>query len=93
MFVDLIENNSEKFLLFLDESCEEICKSEVVVDIATAGRHCRLSTFYTKSNLFHQSMLGRDAELQMTSSVSIKSARDVRQVKTRSARLSQIRAG
>ena len=52
------------------------------VDIATAGRHRGLSTIYIKHNLFHQSKLGRDVELQNTHIVLFKSPRDVMQVTT-----------
>ena len=46
------------------------CNSKAFVDIATAGRHRGLSTIYIKHNLFHQSKLGRDVELQNTHIVS-----------------------
>ena len=52
------------------------------VDIATAGRHRSLSKIYIKHNLFHQSKLGRDVELQNTHIVLFKSPRDVMQVTT-----------
>ena len=52
------------------------------VDIATAGRHRGLSTIYIKHNVFHQSKLGRDVELQTTHIVLFKSPRDVLQVTT-----------
>ena len=71
-----------KRLLFFDNSCEEICNSKAFVDIATAGRHRGLSTIYIKHNLFHQSKLGRDVELQNTHIVLFKSPRDVMQVTT-----------
>ena len=71
-----------KYLLKLDDSCEEICNSKAFVDIATAGRHRGLSTIYIKHNLFHQSKLGRDVELQNTHIVLFKSPRDVMQVTT-----------
>ena len=56
--------------------------SRAFVDIATAGRHRGLSTIYIKHNLFHQSKLGRDVELQNTHIVLCKSPRDVMQVTT-----------
>ena len=86
-FVDSLKNNDTKYLLIFDDSCEEICKSKAFVDIATAGRHRGLSTIYTKHNLFHQSKLGRDVELQNTHIVLFKSHRDVMQVTTLSTQL------
>ena len=70
-----------------DDSCEEICNSKALVYIATAGRHRGLSTIYIKHNLFHQSKLGRDVELQNTHIVLFKSPRDVMQVTTLSTQL------
>ena len=86
-FIDSLENNGTKYLLIFDDSCEEICNSKALVDIATAGRHRGLSTIYIKHNLFHQSKLGRDAELQNTHIVLFKSPRDVMQVTTLSTQL------
>ena len=77
-----IKNNGTKYLLIFEESCEKICNSKAFVDIATAGRHRGLSTIYIKHNLFHQSKLGRDVELQNTHIVLFKSPRDVMQVTT-----------
>ena len=65
-FIDLLKNNGTMYLLIFDDSCEEICNSKTFVDIATAGTHRDLSTIYIKNNLFHQSKLGRDVELQNT---------------------------
>ena len=81
-FIDSLKNNCTKHLLIFDDSCEEICNSKAVVDIATAGRHPILSTIYIKHNLFHQSKLGRDVELQNTHIVRFKSPRDEMQVIT-----------
>ena len=86
-FIDSLKNNGTKYLLVSDDSCEEICKSQAFVDIATAGRHRGLSTIYIKHNLFHQSKLGRDVELQNTHIVLFKSPRDVMQVTTLSTQL------
>ena len=86
-FIDSLKNNGTKYLLIFDDSCEEICNSKAFVDIATAGRHCGLSTIYIKHNLFHQSKLGRDVELQNTHIVLFKSPRDVIQVTTLSTQL------
>ena len=81
-FFDSLKNNGTKYLLKIDDSCEEICNSKAFVDIATAGRHWGLSTIYIKHNFFHQSKLGRDVELQNTHIVLFKSPRDVMQVTT-----------
>ena len=86
-FIDSLRNNGTKHLLIFDDSCEEICNSKTFVDIATAGRHRGLSTIFIKHNLFHQSKLGRDVELQNRHNVLIKSPRDVMQLSTLSAHL------
>ena len=57
------------------------------MDIATASRHRGISTIYIKHNLFHQSQLGRDVELENTLFVLFKSPRDVHQVATLSVQL------
>ena len=74
--IDSLRNNGTKYLLIFDHSCEEICNSKAFVDIATAGRHRGFSTIYIKYNIFHQSKLGRDVELQNTHIVLFKSLRD-----------------
>ena len=58
-FRDSLKNKCTKYLLFFDDSCEEICNSKAFVDIATAGRHRGLSTIYIKHSLFHQSIWAR----------------------------------
>ena len=63
-FTDSLKNNGTKSMLIFDNCCDEIFNSEVLVDIATTGRHRGLSTIYNRHNLFHQSKLGRDVELQ-----------------------------
>ena len=85
--IDSLKNNSTKYLLIFDDSCEKICNAKAFFDIATAGRHQSLSTIYTKHNLFHQSKLGRDVELQNTHMVLFKSPLDVMQVTTLSTQL------
>ena len=87
VFFDSLKNNGTMYLLLFDDSCEEICNSKAFVDIATAGRQRGLSTIYFKHNLFHQSKLGRDVELQRTPLVHFKSPRDVIQVTTLGAQL------
>ena len=74
-------------MLIFDDSCEDICNSKAFVDIATAGRHRGPSTIYIKHDLFHQSKLGRDVELQNTHIALFKSPRDVMQVTTLSTQL------
>ena len=81
-FIDSLKNNGTKYLLIFDDSCEEICNSKAFQDIATNARHRGLSTIYFKHELFHQSKLGRDVELQNTHIVLFKSPRDVMQVTT-----------
>ena len=85
--IDSLKNNGTKYLLVSDDSCEEICNSKAFFDIAYAGRHRGLSTIYIKHNLFQQSKLGRDVELQNTHNVLFKSHRDVLQVTTLSTQL------
>ena len=72
-------------MLIFDNSCEEICNSKAFVDNATAVRRPGLSNFYIRHNLFHQSKVGRDVDLQNTHIVLFKSTRDVMQVSTLSA--------
>ena len=86
-FLDSLKNNGTKYLLIFDCSCKEICNSKAFFDIATAGRYRGLSTIYIKHNLFQQSKLGRDVELQNTHIVLFKSPRDVMQVATLSTQL------
>ena len=86
-FKDSLKNNGTKYLLFFDDSCEEICKAKAFVDVATARRHHGLSTFYNKHNLFHQSKLGRVFWLQKLRIFMFKSPSDVTQVSTLSALL------
>ena len=86
-FIDSLNNNGTKYLLIFGDSCEEIFNSKAFFDIATNGRHRRLSTIYIKHNLFHQSKLRRDVDLQNTHIVPFKSPRDVLQVTTLSTQL------
>ena len=93
-FNDSLKSNDTKYLLIFDNSCEEIINSKAFVDIATAGRYRGLSTIYIKHNLFHQSKLGRDVELQNTHIVLFKSPRNVMEVTTLSKqRASQLLTG
>ena len=59
----------------------------LTLPIATAGRYRSLSTIYIEHNLFHQSKLGRDFELQNTHIVLFKTPRAVVQVTTLSTQL------
>ena len=77
-----LKNNVTKYMIIFDNSCAEICNSKEFVNIATAGRHRGFSTIYIKHNLFHQSKLGRDVELQNALIVLFKSLRDEHQVAT-----------
>ena len=86
-FIDSLRNNGTKYLLKFDGSCEEICNSKAFVDIATAGRHRGLSTNYIEHNIFHQSKLEGDNELQNTHIALFKSPRYVMQVTTRGTQL------
>ena len=79
---DSLKSSDTKYLLIFDASCEEICDSNSFADIATVGRHDRLSTFYVKHNLFHQSKLVPDNECQSTHIVPFSSPCDVMQVST-----------
>ena len=85
--IDSLKNNGTKYLLTFDDSCEKICNSKDFVDMVTTGRHRGVSTFYIKKNLFHQSKIGRDVELQNTHIILFKSPRDVMQVTTLSTQL------
>ena len=58
-YIDSLKIDSAKYMSVFDDSCEEICNSEVTVDFVTAGRHRGLSAFYIQHNLFHPSKLGR----------------------------------
>ena len=86
-FIDSLKNNGTKYLLIFDDSWKELCNSKAFVDIATAGRRRGLSTIYIKHNLFHQSKIGRDVQLQNNHIVLLKTPRDVRQVTTLSTQL------
>ena len=86
-FINSLKSNGTKHLLTFDDSCAGICNSKEFVDIATAGRYRGFSTIYIKHNLFHQSKLGRDVELQNTHLVLFKSHRDVHQVAALSIQL------
>ena len=85
--IENLPNNGTKYLLIFDDYCEELSNSKQFVKVATAGRHRGLNTIYIKHNLFHQSKLGRDVELQNTHIVLFKSPRDVLQINTLSQQL------
>ena len=81
-FLDSLKDKGTKYLLIFDDSCGEICNAKAFVDIATAGRRRGLSNIYLKHNLFNQSKLGRNIELQNTHIVLFNSPREVMQVST-----------
>ena len=83
--LDSSKNNGTKYLLIFDNSCEKICNSTAFVDISFAGREYELSTIYIKPNLFHQSKLWQDVELQNTHIVFLNSPFDMMQVSRLSA--------
>ena len=85
--IENLPNKGTKYLLIFDDSCEEISNSKQFVKIATAGRHRGLNTKYIKHNLFHQSKLGRDVQLQNTHIDLFKSPRDVLQINSLSQQL------
>ena len=76
-----------KYLLIFDDSCEKISSSKQFVKTATAGRHKGLNIIYIKHNLFHQSKLRTDVELQNTHIVLFNSSRDVLQINKLSQQL------
>ena len=80
--IENLSNKGTKNLLIIDDPCEEISISQQFVKIATAGRHRGLNTLFIQYNLFHQSELGRDVELQNTHIVLIKSPSGVLQIIT-----------
>ena len=86
-FNNSLKKKGTKYLLIFDDSCAEICNSKEFVDIATADRHRGFSTINIKHNLFHQSKLGRDVELQNTHIIFSKSPRNVHQNATLSLQL------
>ena len=86
-FIDSLKESGTKYLFTFNNSCEEICSLKVFVDFATATGHLGMSTIYIKHNLFHQSKLGRDDELQHQHIVLYKSRCDVMQVSTLIAQL------
>ena len=86
-FIASLKDNGTNWLLIFDDSCDDICNSKAIVDIAAAGRLQGLSKIYIKHNLFHQSKLRRDVELQNTHIVLFRSLRDVMQVTTLSTQL------
>ena len=57
--IENLPNNGTKYLLNLDDSCEEISNSKQFVKIATAGRHGGLNTIYIKHNFFSSKQTGK----------------------------------
>ena len=85
--IENLPNIGTNYLLTFDDSREDISSSKQFVKIATAGRHLGLNTIDIKHNLFHQSKLGRDVELQNTHMVLLNSLRDVLQINTLSQQI------
>ena len=81
-FINSLKNNGTKNLPIFGDSSAEIRNSKEFVDLAKAGRHRGFSNIYIKHNLFHESKLGRDVEMQNTDIFLFKSPRDVHQVAT-----------
>ena len=73
--IENLPNNGTKYLLKVDDSCDQFSNSKLFVKVATAGRHRGLNTKYIKHNLFHQSKFGRDVELPNSHIVLFKSPR------------------
>ena len=86
-FIDSLTNNVTECFLIFENSCGAICNSKAFDDIATAGRYRGLSIIYIMHNLFHQSKLGQDVELQNAHIVLFKYPRDVMQLSKLSAQL------
>ena len=86
-FLDSFKSNATEYLLLSDYSCEQKCNSKAFAYSAAAGKHCGLSNFYIKHNLFHQTELGRYVEFQNTHKVLLKFLYGVMQVSTLSERL------
>lgn len=78
--INNLPDDGTHYLLIFDDSCAEISKSREFEQIATSGRHRKLSVIFIKHNLFHKSPLGRDIDLQSTHIVLFKSPRDVNQI-------------
>ena len=85
--IDSLKNNRSKYFLIFYDSCEEIFNSKAFVVLATTGRLRGLSTTFNKRNLFHQSKLGGDVELQNFHIVLLKSPCEVMQVTTLTTQL------
>ena len=85
--IDSFKNKGTKYLLTFDDSFEKIINSKTFDDIGTARSHHGLSTIYNKYNLFYQSKIGRDVELNDAHTVLLKPPRDVMQVSTIGAEL------
>ena len=82
-----LKTNDTKCLLIFDDSCEEVCNSQVFAENAITGRHRGLNNSYANHNLFLQSNFGRDVELQKGQIVLFKTPSDVMQVSNLSAQL------
>ena len=77
--IESLKENGTNYMLIFDNSCERICNSKVFVNFATAGRLRGLCTISIKQNLFHQSKLGQDVDLEDTHIVHFTSPSDAMQ--------------
>ena len=81
-FIVSLKNNDKKCLIISEGACEEIGNPNAYVHIATAGGYRGVNTIYFKRNLFHQSKLEQDVELQNAHIVHFKSLCDMMHVST-----------
>ena len=82
---DSLRNNGTEYLLIFHGSCEMICNSKLLAEIAFAQKHHGLRSIYIKHNLFWT--LGQDVDLQNRHIVLCKYPLDVMQIITLSAQL------
>ena len=54
-FTENFLNDGTNYLLFFDDSCDEISRSKQFEKIAIAGRHRKINCIYIKHNLFEKS--------------------------------------
>ena len=64
--IDSLKPNSTKYLVDIDNPCENNCKRIYFAVLATNGTHGSLSTSYIGDKFFHQNKLGWDVETQNT---------------------------
>ena len=54
--IDTQKDNGAKYLIFFDDSLEEICFSKAYADVATASKHRGLSTIYITLTVLFKSL-------------------------------------